>query len=79
MLRGRHRGLPVAIDRAVLLPSEYEEHDNSDNEGSDDIIGNGGKPSTKIDDGQSINQRIDPYISITEKSSEGIMEERRKP
>ena len=21
MLRGRHRGLPVAIDRAVLLPS----------------------------------------------------------
>lgn len=24
MLRGRHRGLPVAIDRAVLLPSEFE-------------------------------------------------------
>ena len=23
MLRGRHRGLPVAIDRAVLLPSEH--------------------------------------------------------
>lgn len=23
MLRGRHRGLPVAIDRAVLLPGEY--------------------------------------------------------
>jgi len=23
MLRGRHRGLPVAIDRAVLLPREY--------------------------------------------------------
>ena len=22
MLRGRHRGLPVAIDRAVLLPGE---------------------------------------------------------
>ena len=22
MLRGRHRGLPVAIDKAVLLPSE---------------------------------------------------------
>lgn len=31
MLRGRHRGLPVAIDRAVLLPGEHlaaaEEHD----------------------------------------------------
>lgn len=24
MIRGRHRGLPVAIDRAVLLPSEFE-------------------------------------------------------
>jgi Trk-type K+ transport system membrane component len=24
MLRGRHRGLPVAIDRAILLPSEYK-------------------------------------------------------
>ncbi|OWZ63019.1 hypothetical protein AYX15_04941 [Cryptococcus neoformans] len=23
MLRGRHRGLPVAIDRAILLPQEY--------------------------------------------------------
>ncbi|WVQ96961.1 hypothetical protein IAU59_004070 [Kwoniella sp. CBS 9459] len=23
MLRGRHRGLPVAIDRAILLPKEY--------------------------------------------------------
>jgi hypothetical protein len=22
MLRGRHRGLPVAIDKAVLLPNE---------------------------------------------------------
>ncbi|KAI5982486.1 cation transport protein-domain-containing protein [Pisolithus albus] len=24
MLRGRHRGLPVAIDRAVMLPSEFK-------------------------------------------------------
>lgn len=23
MIRGRHRGLPVAIDRAIVLPSEY--------------------------------------------------------
>lgn len=23
MLRGRHRGLPVAIDKAVLLPNEH--------------------------------------------------------
>lgn len=24
MLRGRHRGLPVAIDRAVMLPFEFK-------------------------------------------------------
>lgn len=24
MIRGRHRGLPVALDRAVLLPHEFE-------------------------------------------------------
>ncbi|OQO01971.1 hypothetical protein B0A48_12444 [Cryoendolithus antarcticus] len=31
MLRGRHRGLPVAIDRAVLLPGEDDEvHDTQD-------------------------------------------------
>ncbi|TBU40177.1 cation transport protein-domain-containing protein [Dichomitus squalens] len=29
MLRGRHRGLPVAIDRAVMLPIEFGDH--SDN------------------------------------------------
>jgi hypothetical protein len=25
MLRGRHRGLPIAIDRAVLLPDERQD------------------------------------------------------
>ena len=30
MLRGRHRGLPVAIDRAVMLPSEYHDEDDAD-------------------------------------------------
>jgi len=77
MLRGRHRGLPVAIDRAVLLPSEYNEYDDSDEDGDDDVD-NSGKTSTKIDDGQPINQGIDPYIPIIEKSCESIMEERRK-
>ncbi|KAH9012506.1 hypothetical protein EDB85DRAFT_1831065, partial [Lactarius pseudohatsudake] len=23
MLRGRHRGLPVALDRAIVFPTEY--------------------------------------------------------
>ncbi|MCO5556922.1 hypothetical protein L7F22_010477 [Adiantum nelumboides] len=30
MIRGRHRGLPVAIDRAVLLPGELESEDEAD-------------------------------------------------
>lgn len=30
MLRGRHRGLPVAIDRAVLLPGEMDLEDEED-------------------------------------------------
>ncbi|KZT01449.1 uncharacterized protein LAESUDRAFT_731151 [Laetiporus sulphureus 93-53] len=34
MLRGRHRGLPVAIDRAVMLPAEfYEPAKDGDQEG----------------------------------------------
>ncbi|KLO13675.1 TrkH-domain-containing protein [Schizopora paradoxa] len=36
MLRGRHRGLPVAIDRAVLLPSEYAKDKRAD-DGNDDF------------------------------------------
>lgn len=31
MIRGRHRGLPVAIDRAIVLPYEFERaEDNPD-------------------------------------------------
>ena len=32
MLRGRHRGLPVAIDRAVMLPAEFkqDQHDTQE-------------------------------------------------
>jgi Trk-type K+ transport system membrane component len=34
MLRGRHRGLPVAIDRAVVLPFEYRQDPWAGREGS---------------------------------------------
>ncbi|CDU22329.1 related to potassium transporter TRK-1 [Sporisorium scitamineum] len=39
MIRGRHRGLPVAIDRAILLPSELEQEDMIDDDFSqiDDV------------------------------------------
>lgn len=32
MLRGRHRGLPVAIDRAVMLPAEFKQDQNDTQE-----------------------------------------------
>ncbi|EKM53378.1 uncharacterized protein PHACADRAFT_211077 [Phanerochaete carnosa HHB-10118-sp] len=35
MLRGRHRGLPVAIDRAVMLPFEFRASDMHDEEPQD--------------------------------------------
>jgi hypothetical protein len=35
MIRGRHRGLPVAIDRAIILPNEYNKEEN---EKMDDIL-----------------------------------------
>lgn len=30
MLRGRHRGLPLAIDRAVILPTEFDQQPGPD-------------------------------------------------
>ncbi|GAA5913289.1 uncharacterized protein JCM6883_005308 [Sporobolomyces salmoneus] len=33
MVRGRHRGLPVAIDRSILLPSELENTAEDDSDG----------------------------------------------
>ena len=36
MLRGRHRGLPVALDRAVLLPHEFKKVTSSAGLGEDD-------------------------------------------
>jgi len=30
MIRGRHRGLPVALDRAVMLPHEFRRPSDSE-------------------------------------------------
>ncbi|EDR09603.1 uncharacterized protein LACBIDRAFT_326076 [Laccaria bicolor S238N-H82] len=38
MLRGRHRGLPVAVDRAVLLPDELVVHHGHDEYGDEKAI-----------------------------------------
>lgn len=29
LIRGRHRGLPVAIDRAIVLPAEFKEREQT--------------------------------------------------
>ena len=41
MLRGRHRGLPVAIDRAVMLPSEFQSNQDTPNNEIQSEEGNG--------------------------------------
>ncbi|KAI0079232.1 hypothetical protein K474DRAFT_1659278 [Panus rudis PR-1116 ss-1] len=46
MLRGRHRGLPVAIDRAVMLPFEFRTHSS----GSDDPTDVGNGPENFMDE-----------------------------
>ncbi|KAI0628944.1 cation transport protein-domain-containing protein [Trametes polyzona] len=43
MIRGRHRGLPVAIDRAVMLPYEFKQglqegEENEDEYGMEEVI-----------------------------------------
>ncbi|KAI0343670.1 hypothetical protein BDW22DRAFT_1356171 [Trametopsis cervina] len=37
MLRGRHRGLPVAIDRAVILPFEFRDENDSSQLGEEGV------------------------------------------
>ena len=78
MLRGRHRGLPVAIDRAVLLPSEYKQYDDCDD--CDDGAGDSdnGRPISEAHNRQQIPQRMDSYSFLVEKSSEDITEIRRE-
>jgi hypothetical protein len=41
MLRGRHRGLPVAIDRAVMLPAEFKQDRNDTQEETSQHIPDG--------------------------------------
>lgn len=37
-LRGRHRGLPVAVDRAILLPDEFVVHQDHDEHSDEKAI-----------------------------------------
>jgi hypothetical protein len=47
MIRGRHRGLPVAIDRAVLLPFEFQQEPDEDDSDKSES-GQTADPSTTV-------------------------------
>lgn len=40
MLRGRHRSLPVAIDRAIMLPNEFKKEDEDTAEQNNEFDNN---------------------------------------
>ena len=59
MLRGRHRGLPVASDRAVLLPHEYKNVKKQENK-EDDVRGDGRQPNPDITFTRTMTQSQQP-------------------
>ncbi|PFH52155.1 hypothetical protein AMATHDRAFT_79883 [Amanita thiersii Skay4041] len=50
MLRGRHRGLPVAIDRAVMLPSQFRKQDEVDSLNGSRNVHTGGEDEYIIEE-----------------------------
>ncbi|ODO07626.1 potassium ion transporter [Cryptococcus wingfieldii CBS 7118] len=63
MLRGRHRGLPVAIDRAILLPKEYSRIT---------APANGLQPvQSHVSHISRISQQINPFTSSREEPNGG--------
>ncbi|KAF8633452.1 hypothetical protein AX17_004621 [Amanita inopinata Kibby_2008] len=87
MLRGRHRGLPVAIDRAVMLPNEFprdgnDDDDDSGEEGPEDMYHDQRRSGSQFmngqrkEDGTEQQWRRQPSYGIVE---EPIAEETRLP
>ena len=61
MIRGRHRALPVAIDRAVLLPSEFEKLQDPQKEENSGPINNESQSHEERDSNENNNSaRGDP-------------------
>ncbi|KAL0955885.1 hypothetical protein HGRIS_002083 [Hohenbuehelia grisea] len=48
MIRGRHRGLPVAIDRAVMVPTEYQKQDEVDEDVLEDDLDDGDQQNATV-------------------------------
>ena len=71
MLRGRHRGLPVAIDRAVILPFEFRQNPNGEDDDEDDS-----PQDSALSDGDGLNgqsqQNGDAYSGLSEKEKSSI-------
>ncbi|WVW80474.1 hypothetical protein I302_102456 [Kwoniella bestiolae CBS 10118] len=77
MLRGRHRGLPVAIDRAILLPKEYSRIGNAQSLGGN---GNNEKegihePNTTPRNGSHTAKQSDGITAINAQTQAHRMED----
>lgn len=72
MLRGRHRGLPVAIDRAVMFPTEFKrDEDIGDPIRSDTFTQHGtGRVDEKSLNGESFDLRQRSSVRPLEKEEE---------
>jgi len=75
MLRGRHRGLPVAIDRAVLLPAEYgKEIGRHEDDGGDDNFADATPAGANAGLGAVLNEK---HEQIGVSNEEGDLRQRR--
>lgn len=82
MFRGRHRGLPVAIDRAIMLPGEVHEHDayhdtiddQEPSEPAGHVMSNMYHLNGRADDGRSSPQPPPPSPPATPVSSPSDIE-----
>lgn len=63
MLRGRHRALPVAIDRAVMLPYEFKEQDGAGIPRDDALNNNGVSHTSTTSDSASERSHHSSYSS----------------
>ncbi|KAI0753123.1 cation transport protein-domain-containing protein [Daedaleopsis nitida] len=75
MLRGRHRGLPVAIDRAVMLPIEFKEgyqdgYGHGHEDGYGDYSGSASRTSTSTEGSSDAGEDSGPASSSTHRMDE---------
>ncbi|KAL0948734.1 hypothetical protein HGRIS_008868 [Hohenbuehelia grisea] len=62
MIRGRHRGLPVAIDRAVMIPKEFDDSDDEENDDDEGSL-SGGRNVTVFSDRLTASPQPQPQVA----------------